>query len=550
MRKWLYALALLVSLQTAATAAEDPVFYDYQALISTPLNPRVLKTTEKDGIVTEEVMFHSENDGDKSVDIFAYFCYPRGGSKLPAFIWNQGGLYQATTYFPELGAKRGYAAMCIDFPIPGYRSTGGYPINSGLELGDDPRKAPIFHGAVALLKAVSYLQSRPEVDPNRVGMCGSSWGGFFTTLMIGVDPRLKAGSAMFGTGNLQLGNNWWTRGKPNPQTSSEAFREHWRTTLDPAWRLANMKTPIAWFTGTNDVFYWMPSLMRTYETAAGPKHLTLLPNYNHGLTPILDDQVFAWLDTHLKGETAFEQVTPLQLQKTRRGVAATWTFSGPRQVTQANLILSYGDDGNWFSRYWKVLPARIKDKTCTVNLPKSAVPFYIGGSVTEKNGYLYSTPLLRIDPAEQGLQDAKARVWEDGADTWGSFEEAEVIYCQRHGYPLPALSAQAHDGKQSGELKTGTYTSPPLLFTTGVPHRFSCYLKAAKPAKVTVKLHGNFDAETAGASKDFEVGTEWRRYELDFTPPIARAADLRASFVVPADNSVLLDTVRFEAVSK
>src|SRR5262249_15966508 len=148
---------------------------DVKALTATPLNPRTLKRTEKGGIVTEEVRFHSETDGGKDVDIFGIFSYPKGGKKLPAFVWNQGGLAQAGDYWPEVGARRGYAVLCIDFPMPGYRSTGGYPIVSGLEVGDDPRKAPIYHGAVALLKAVSYLESRPEVDKDRIGMAGSSW---------------------------------------------------------------------------------------------------------------------------------------------------------------------------------------------------------------------------------------------------------------------------------------------------------------------------------------------------------------------------------------
>src|SRR5436190_11900617 len=50
----------------------DPVF-DVQALIATPLNPRTLKSSERDGIVTEEVRFHSERDGEKDVEIFAFF---------------------------------------------------------------------------------------------------------------------------------------------------------------------------------------------------------------------------------------------------------------------------------------------------------------------------------------------------------------------------------------------------------------------------------------------------------------------------------------------
>ena len=73
-----------------AAAEPDPVF-DLPKLLATPLNPRTTKSEEQDGIVTEELMFHSEMDGDKSVDIFAILAYPKGAKGLPTFIWNQGG---------------------------------------------------------------------------------------------------------------------------------------------------------------------------------------------------------------------------------------------------------------------------------------------------------------------------------------------------------------------------------------------------------------------------------------------------------------------------
>src|SRR5262249_46565546 len=85
-------------------AADDPIF-DVDALSSTPLNARTLKSSERDGIITEEVRYHSETDGDKDVEIFAYFSYPKGASQLPAFIWNPGGLGQANTAFTEIPAR-------------------------------------------------------------------------------------------------------------------------------------------------------------------------------------------------------------------------------------------------------------------------------------------------------------------------------------------------------------------------------------------------------------------------------------------------------------
>jgi dienelactone hydrolase len=295
---------VILAVAAACPGIEDPVF-DVEALISTPLDAKTLKSTERDGVVTEQVTFHSEQDGDKEVEIFAFFSYPKGGRKLPAFIWNQGGLSQASPDATEPGASRGYAVLCVDFPQPGYRSSGGYPINTGLELGDDPRQAPIYHGVVALLKAVSYLENRSEVDKDRIGMGGSSWGGFFTTLMVGIDPRLKVGSCLYGTGSLQLGNAWWDgQSRHGRAPLSAADRERWRTTLDPAWRLAAKKTPIAWFTGTNDGFYLLPGLMRTYEMTGGPKHLMLLPNWDHALPPEVHEQVYTWLDVYLQDKPA------------------------------------------------------------------------------------------------------------------------------------------------------------------------------------------------------------------------------------------------------
>src|SRR5258708_4679015 len=50
----------------AARAGDKETVLDLKAILAPPLNVRVLKSTETDGIVTEEVMFHATKDGDKS----------------------------------------------------------------------------------------------------------------------------------------------------------------------------------------------------------------------------------------------------------------------------------------------------------------------------------------------------------------------------------------------------------------------------------------------------------------------------------------------------
>ncbi len=538
----------LFAVPVSLSAAErDPVF-DLGKILATPLNPRTTKVEEQDGIVTEEILFHSEMDGAKSVDIFAYFSHPKGKHGLPAFIWNQGGLGRASSYWTVLGARRGYAALCIDFPLPGYRSTGGYPIVSGLEAGPDPRSAPIYHGAVALLKAVSYLEFRPEVDRHRIGMCGSSWGGFYTTLMTGVDPRLKVGSAMFGTGSLQLGNSWWFGRGPNPKYD-DAAREHWRTTLDPAFRLANRATPIGWFTGANDSFYWMPALMETHRLARGPKHLTILPNWNHGLTPTADEQVFAWLDVHLQNAPPFNTVSAVRLKQRGAATVAEWDFRGPREVAGADLILSHGDSGNWVSRHWQTLPAPISDRVCSVTLPSSPMPFYVGGAVTDRQGFRYSTPLVRVDPVASGLFDAKAKLTYDGCSVWGGFEAAAISHQRAVAYwdskvAINTDPAYVKAGQQSAIIKTqGKFH--PLQFASGVPHRLTAWVKAKREVEIKVALVGSFDGRPLTESIMAKAGSAWLEVALPFKPPATLTGSLALVVTVPPDAVVYLDEVRF-----
>jgi hypothetical protein len=355
--------------------------------------------------------------------------------------------------------------------------------------------------------------------------------------MIGIDSRLKVGSAMFGTGNLQMGSNW-----PIP----EANRENWQKTLDPAWRLQYSKTPIGWFTGTQDFAYWMPSVMATYEMAAGEKHLTLQPNWDHGLPPYLDEQVFLWLDAHLKGAPDFIKVTPVKVSKQGNDLIAQWSFSGPRKAESADLILSYGDEGNWQNRYWITLPAAMKDGICTVKLPASMWPYYISGAVIDGDKFRYSTSLLRVKPADFGVKVSAALLDYNGASLWGDFEEDQVLrYLDPNGWAHPPVGPDAHTGKQSAALKAGKNALPRLYFMLGIPHVFTAYVKADKPLEVTIELSGKFDGQVKSEQKTFQIGTDWTAISMTFAPPVARMAGLTAAITVPEGSTVLVDSVSF-----
>jgi dienelactone hydrolase len=535
----LFGAAIAVA---GAARADDDTLFDVAALSSTPLRARTLRRIERHGVITEEVRFHSETDAGKDVDLFAYFSYPKGANHLPAFIWNPGGLGQASTAYTEPEARRGYAVLCIDFPQPGYRSTGNYPINQGLYVGADPKKAPIAHGVVALLKAVSYLESRREVDNDRIGMAGASWGGFFTTLMVGIDPRLKVGSCLYGTGNLQLGNAWWdgvSRNGKQPPTNEDRLR--WQKTLDPAWRLPMKKTPIAWVTGTNDAFYSMPALMKTYEMTRGDKHLCLVPNWDHALPPeYTDRQLYSWLDVYLQGAPAPAKVTPVIVHNEGGRLIAHWTSD--RHPVAADLIASYGEAGNWRGRYWHTFQAKITDHMCEVELPAATVPCYVSGSVSDERGLRSSTPLVRVGSAGLGATAVLPFPDYDGCFKWGGFHKVQIEYLVRHDRSgqrrwIPRLSSEKREGEPVAVLNPGATLLPPILSTAGFPHRFSCFLKADKPCRVGLQL--------GDQHHEFAVGPQWTEAAMGFTPPNELMGVFAAAVTVPSDVTVLISSVHF-----
>lgn len=521
----------------------DPIF-DVPALTSTPLNPRTLKSSERDGIVTEEIRYHSETDGATDVDIFACFSYPRGARGLPAFIWNPGGLGQACSAHTEVPAKRGFAVLCIDFPQPGYRSTGNYPINAGLDLGPDPRQAPIYHGAVALLKAVSYLASRPEVDRDRIGMAGSSWGGFFTTLMVGIDPRLKAGSCFYGTGNLQLGNAWWDGVCRRGDVITPAQRQRWSETLDPARRLANRKTPLAWFTTTNDAFYSMPALMATVRNYGGPSHVTLVPNWDHAMPAAFHDRhLYAWLDMHLRGAGTMARVSPVEVTVEGNSLIAGWDFQG--DAASADLIVSFGEPGNWRGRFWHTVPAEVRGRKCTAKIPVGSLPCFVSGAVVNADGIRTSTPLRQVDAKLLGLEPDIPCPDYDGCQEWGGFEPNHIAFVERHtssGQPrwIPKLSTDAKEGRYAAILEQDVTLLPPILYTAGLPHRFTCFMKADQPRNVAIQL--------AEETREFHVGTDWTEARLSMTPGNEVMGVFPATIRIPPGARILVDAIRFRPV--
>ena len=133
------------------------------------------------------------------------------GDKLPAIIMCAG------TGGTKKGLPRRWAPILAreGFAVLGFDYRGWGESDPMLMLIGQPPKPDENGEAMAKVKlvrwqmnlndqtfdvrcAISFMQAQPEVDPNRIGLFGSSYGGGVVTLMSAIDSRVKCTAAQVG----------------------------------------------------------------------------------------------------------------------------------------------------------------------------------------------------------------------------------------------------------------------------------------------------------------------------------------------------------------
>jgi hypothetical protein len=56
---------------------------------------------------------------------------------------------------------------------------------------------------INIRQVIDWASTRPEIDPERIGVVGISLGGFVSTIAMGVEPRIKAGVFTIAGGNAE-----------------------------------------------------------------------------------------------------------------------------------------------------------------------------------------------------------------------------------------------------------------------------------------------------------------------------------------------------------
>ena len=141
---------------------------------------------DKLGLV-REVYYASEPLDGKPTRLFAYYARPETGEgPFPGMVLVHGGGGTAFSEWATLWAQRGYAALAMDLAGCGpgrKRLPDGGPDQSHEEKFAPFSDAEVgrmwtYHAVAATVRGHSLLASRHEVDADRTGVTGISWGGY------------------------------------------------------------------------------------------------------------------------------------------------------------------------------------------------------------------------------------------------------------------------------------------------------------------------------------------------------------------------------------
>ncbi len=244
----------------------------------------------------------------------------RGAGRRPAILYlcghTKGKVAPLYQQHPRWFACNGYVALVLD-PIQLGESQGVhhgtyfYDRWDWISRGYTPAGTEVWNA----MRALDYLQTRPDVDPARLGVTGISGGGAMSWFLGAADPRVRCVVPVCQTGSIaRLVADRTLDG--HCDCACWINTRQW-CTPDVGALIAPRALLIA--AGTEDVL-WRPDafreaayrIRRQYAALGAADQVELVEDLcPHGYTPRLRRAVLEWFNLHLKGrcEPAVGDVT-------------------------------------------------------------------------------------------------------------------------------------------------------------------------------------------------------------------------------------------------
>ncbi|MDF7806348.1 dienelactone hydrolase family protein [Pontiellaceae bacterium B12219] len=294
--------------------------------------------------------------------VFAYVKLPANASAanpVPGVVLVHGGGGTAYPDWVEKWADRGYAAIAmdnegdafdpqgneIDSPYPGPHRTGIYKDSEPENLKPLDEQWE-YHATATVILANSLLRAMSEVDADKVGVTGVSWGGVLTSTAIGIDDRFAFAVPVYGCGRLfDVGNQY------GAALGDNVF---YQTILDPILRMDRATMPQLWCSWPGENNFSLDSQAATYLAGTNAEHsVALVPGMGHGHGASYNrPEPYDFADHVLATGTLWGKQESLS----RIGDAVEVVFASTKPLYNATLIYTTGT-GYTGDLDWPEMPA-------------------------------------------------------------------------------------------------------------------------------------------------------------------------------------------------
>ncbi|WP_430461054.1 CocE/NonD family hydrolase [Thalassolituus sp. LLYu03] len=328
----LCALGALSAPQAQADSALLPALTLVGGLLNVGVFPESdLYTTNDDIIIT----------ADDGTELAANVFVPNAGGLKPAVIFVNSWALNEYEYLTEAArfAEEGY--VVLSYSTRGFGTSGGLVDTAGpLDMAD-------------FSKVIDYLIANYDVDPQRIGSAGISYGSGISLLGAAHDPRIRAVAAMSTWGSLReslygqetprlvwgelLTLSSQLTGNPDPiiaETWNDVLN---RRNLDAVYAWTDERSPINFVDQINangtavyisqnwgDNLFQVNNVLDLYMALDVPKHIDLQPGTHAGAeiggllgdgnTHVLNN-LHRWFAEHLQDDAdAMEGQLPVNMK--------------------------------------------------------------------------------------------------------------------------------------------------------------------------------------------------------------------------------------------
>ncbi len=273
--------------------------FDYDS--TAPLEYEQRRISAREGVTVYDVSYASPAGGH----VPAYLVVPGGPGPFAGIVWQHGGAQYRTWFLTDAIrlAKDGAVSLLVDAPWNRPESMRGEPVE-----GDwvEQQRQGLIQVAIDARRGFDLLARRSDVDEDRIGYVGLSFGAMMGGVLAGVDKRFR--TFVLVAGLVGFSHHYRDTQQPVDARWREATpEEEWArflvtiSSIDAEHYIGNSApTPILFQSARYDIGVPEQKSQEFFEAAAEPKELKWYETGHMINDPQAVADRAAWLRRHLE----------------------------------------------------------------------------------------------------------------------------------------------------------------------------------------------------------------------------------------------------------